>query len=143
MTKSKSSRFYNNWVNHSGGSRSLSRRIMSALRQAHRCMGLSRRRLGLGLLGGGSNVAGSSLLLALASTTMLSSSALADDWLGTYNNNFFDGRNWLAFCTNKRVILLSKGMIFGFKQIEIPLEEIAEQWTWAQLGIHQKPCAVN
>ena len=21
------------------------------------------------------------------------------------------------------------------------LEEIAEQWTWAQLGIHQKPCA--
>ena len=37
---------------------------------------------------------------------------------------FFDGRNWLAFCTNKRVILLSKGMIFGFKQVEIPLEEI-------------------
>ena len=22
------------------------------------------------------------------------------------------------------------------------LEEITEQWTWAQLGIHQKPCGV-
>lgn len=38
---------------------------------------------------------------------------------GLMNNN-----TWLITCTNKRVIFLDKGMIFGLKQCETPLEKI-------------------
>ena len=38
---------------------------------------------------------------------------------GLMNNN-----TWLITCTNKRVIFLDKGMIYGLKQCETPLEKI-------------------
>lgn len=38
---------------------------------------------------------------------------------GTYDNN-----TWLIACTDKRILFLDKGMFFGCKQLEIPLEKI-------------------
>lgn len=35
-----------------------------------------------------------------------------------------DGNTWLIVCTAKRVIFLDKGMIYGLKQRETPLEKI-------------------
>lgn len=39
-------------------------------------------------------------------------------------SGFMDGNTWLIACTNKRVLFLDKGMLFGCKQLEIPLEKI-------------------
>lgn len=39
-------------------------------------------------------------------------------------SGFLDGNTWLITCTNKRVLFLDKGMFFGCKQLEIPLEKI-------------------
>lgn len=39
-------------------------------------------------------------------------------------SGFWDSNTWLITCTNKRVIFLDKGMFFGLKQKEIPLEKI-------------------
>lgn len=39
-------------------------------------------------------------------------------------SGFLDGSTWLITCTNKRVLFLDKGMFFGCKQLEIPLEKI-------------------
>src|SRR5687767_6270903 len=35
-----------------------------------------------------------------------------------------DGTTWLLVCTNRRVIFLNCGMIYGVRQIQIPLERI-------------------
>ena len=35
-----------------------------------------------------------------------------------------DGNTWLIVCTNKRVLMLDKGMIYGLKLIDIPLDRI-------------------
>ena len=35
-----------------------------------------------------------------------------------------EGNTWLISCTNERVIFLDKGMVFGLKQKEIPLDRI-------------------
>lgn len=35
-----------------------------------------------------------------------------------------DGNTWLITCTNKRLLFLDKGMIFGLKQVEIPIDKI-------------------
>ena len=48
-----------------------------------------------------------------------------DDEIVTYaTSGFLNNNTWLIVSTNKRVIFLDKGMIFGLKQIEIPLEKI-------------------
>ncbi|OAM29049.1 MULTISPECIES: PH domain-containing protein [Eikenella] len=48
-----------------------------------------------------------------------------DDEIITYaTSGLLDGNTWLIVSTNKRVIFLDKGMIFGLKQVEIPLEKI-------------------
>lgn len=39
-------------------------------------------------------------------------------------SGFLDGNTWLITCTNKRVIFLDKGMLYGLKQKEIPLNKI-------------------
>lgn len=39
-------------------------------------------------------------------------------------SGFLNGNTWLIVCTNKRVLFLDKGMLFGCKQLEIPLEKI-------------------
>lgn len=39
-------------------------------------------------------------------------------------SGFVDNNTWLITCTDKRIIFLDKGMIFGLKQVEIPIEKI-------------------
>lgn len=38
-------------------------------------------------------------------------------------SGLLNGNTWLITCTNKRVLFLDKGMFFGCKQLEIPLEK--------------------
>ncbi|CAB1242689.1 Bacterial PH domain protein [Clostridiaceae bacterium BL-3] len=47
-----------------------------------------------------------------------------DEEIKYMTSGFLDGNTWLITCTNKRVIFLDKGMVFGLKQKEIPLEKI-------------------
>lgn len=39
-------------------------------------------------------------------------------------SGFYDGNTWLIVCTNYRIIFLDKGMIYGLKQVDIPLDKI-------------------
>ncbi|MDR3258280.1 MAG: PH domain-containing protein [Fusobacteriaceae bacterium] len=39
-------------------------------------------------------------------------------------SGFLNGNTWLIVCTNKRILFLDKGMFFGLKQVETPLEKI-------------------
>lgn len=47
-----------------------------------------------------------------------------DEDIKYMTSGMLDGTTWLITCTNKRVIFLDKGMVFGLKQKEIPLEKI-------------------
>lgn len=50
---------------------------------------------------------------------------LFDDEIINYaTSGFLDNNTWLIVVTNKRVLFLDKGMVFGIKQKEIPLEKI-------------------
>jgi hypothetical protein len=63
-TRRGSERFSANWV--SGDSRSLRRRLMAALRNAHRVLGMRRKGLGLGTLGAGNILAAALGAIAFA-----------------------------------------------------------------------------
>lgn len=39
-------------------------------------------------------------------------------------SGYSNANTWVIVCTNKRVLFLDKGMFFGCKQLEIPLEKI-------------------
>ena len=39
-------------------------------------------------------------------------------------SGFMNGNTWLIVCTNKRILFLDKGLIFGCKQLEIPLDKV-------------------
>ena len=39
-------------------------------------------------------------------------------------SGFVDGNTWLITCTDKRIVFLDKGMIYGLKQVDIPIEKI-------------------
>lgn len=39
-------------------------------------------------------------------------------------SGLMEGKTWLVVCTSKRVIFLDKGMFYGLKQSEIPLQKI-------------------
>lgn len=39
-------------------------------------------------------------------------------------SGYLDGRTWLAVCTNRRVIMLHRGMFFGLRQIQMNLDRI-------------------
>lgn len=47
-----------------------------------------------------------------------------DEELLYITSGFLEGNTWLISCTNKRIIFLDKGMVFGLKQKEIPLDKI-------------------
>ncbi|MDO5089435.1 MAG: PH domain-containing protein [Leptotrichiaceae bacterium] len=48
-----------------------------------------------------------------------------DDEIITYaTSGLWEGNTWLIISTDKRVIFLDKGILFGLKQIEIPLNKI-------------------
>lgn len=39
-------------------------------------------------------------------------------------SGFYDGNTWLITVTDKRILFLDKGMIYGLKQVEIPIDKI-------------------
>lgn len=39
-------------------------------------------------------------------------------------SGFMNGVTWLAVCTDKRIIFLHRGMIFGIKQMQVPLDRV-------------------
>jgi hypothetical protein len=47
-----------------------------------------------------------------------------DEKLRAFTSGLMDGKTWLIVATNKRVIFLDKGILYGLKQKEIPLEKI-------------------
>ena len=47
-----------------------------------------------------------------------------DESIKAMTSGFTDGNTWLMVCTNKRVLLLDKGMIYGIKTIDIALDKI-------------------
>ncbi|TIS50537.1 MAG: calcium-binding protein [Mesorhizobium sp.] len=61
--------FIGNWMFGAADSRSLRRRLMAALRNAHRVLGMRRDRLGHGMLGAGASLACVASAVALAFTT--------------------------------------------------------------------------
>lgn len=48
----------------------------------------------------------------------------SDEEIMYATSGFVDGNTWLITCTNKRILFLDKGMIYGLKQVEIPIEKI-------------------
>lgn len=39
-------------------------------------------------------------------------------------SGMLDGDTWLAVCTNKRLVFVNRGMIYGLRQIQLPLDRI-------------------
>ncbi|MDW6025961.1 YadA-like family protein [Mesorhizobium sp. BAC0120] len=81
IAQRRPARFAGNWVFGAADSRPLRRRLMAALRMAHRSLGMKRDRLGLGALGA-SGVARLGGLIAIGSLGLFTSPAGANDALG-------------------------------------------------------------
>lgn len=47
-----------------------------------------------------------------------------DEHIKAMTSGLTDGNTWLIVCTNKRILMLDKGMIYGLKLIDIPLDRI-------------------
>jgi hypothetical protein len=47
-----------------------------------------------------------------------------DEKIKALTSGLTDGNTWLIVATNKRIIMLDKGMIYGVKQVDIPLNRI-------------------
>jgi hypothetical protein len=59
-----------------------------------------------------------------------------DESILSLTSGIMDGNTWLIVCAERRVIFLDKGMIYGLKQRETPLEKInsVEQKTGIMFG---------
>ena len=47
-----------------------------------------------------------------------------DERILALTSGFMNSATWLAICTNKRVLFLNRGMIFGLRQLQIPLDRV-------------------
>ncbi len=47
-----------------------------------------------------------------------------DEYVKAITSGINDGNTWLIVCTNRRVLMLDKGMLYGLKLIDIPLDRI-------------------
>lgn len=47
-----------------------------------------------------------------------------DEAVKAVTSGIMDNATWLAVCTNRRVIFLNRGMFFGTRQLQVPLERI-------------------
>ena len=48
-----------------------------------------------------------------------------DERLLGLTSGMLNGNTWLIVCTDRRVVFLDKGMLYGLKQTEIPLDSIS------------------
>lgn len=44
--------------------------------------------------------------------------------LKAITSGFMNNATWLAVCTDRRIIFLNRGMIYGLRQIQVPLDRI-------------------
>jgi len=66
-----------------------------------------------------------SLILGTKKEVKELTNIINDDEIITYaTSGVYDGHTWLVVSTNKRIIFLDKGMLFGVNQIEIPLSKV-------------------
>jgi hypothetical protein len=50
---------------------------------------------------------------------------LADDEaILALTSGMMDGRTWLALCTSRRILFVNRNMVFGMRQVQIPLERV-------------------
>ena len=47
-----------------------------------------------------------------------------DEHIKAMTSGVTEGNTWLIVCTNRRVLMLDKGMLYGLKLIDIPLDRI-------------------
>lgn len=47
-----------------------------------------------------------------------------DEYIKAMTSGLTGGNTWLIVCTNKRVLMIDKGMIYGIRLIDIPLDRI-------------------
>ena len=47
-----------------------------------------------------------------------------DEKIKAVTSGMLDGATWLAVCTSRRLIFLNRGMIYGLRQIQFPLDRI-------------------
>jgi hypothetical protein len=47
-----------------------------------------------------------------------------DETIQGITSGLMDGNTWVVFCTSRRIIFLDKGLIYGLKQVETPLDKI-------------------
>lgn len=48
----------------------------------------------------------------------------ADESVLALTSGMMEARTWLAVCTHRRLIFLNCGMVFGLRQVQLPLERI-------------------
>ena len=66
-----------------------------------------------------------SLILGTKKEVKELTNIINNDEIITYaTSGVYDGPTWLVVSTNKRIIFLDKGMLFGVNQIEIPLSKV-------------------
>ena len=48
-----------------------------------------------------------------------------DETIMAIASGFMDGNTWLVVCTNRRILFIDKGLIFGLRQVDIPMDSIS------------------
>ncbi len=48
----------------------------------------------------------------------------ADESVKAITSGLMDGATWLAVCTNRRLIFLNRGMFYGAREVQLPLDRI-------------------
>ena len=47
-----------------------------------------------------------------------------DEKIRAVTSGMMDGTTWLTVCTNQRLIFLNRGMFYGLRQVQLPLDRI-------------------
>ncbi len=47
-----------------------------------------------------------------------------DEQIKAITSGISDGNTWLVVCTNRRVLMLDKGLLYGLKLVDIPLDRV-------------------
>ncbi len=47
-----------------------------------------------------------------------------DEGVKAVTSGLMDGKTWLAVCTDRRIIFLNRGMFFGLRQLQVPLDRV-------------------
>lgn len=48
----------------------------------------------------------------------------SDEQIKAVTSGFMNNTTWLGVCTNRRLIFVNRGMLFGLRQVQFPLERI-------------------